>query len=433
MSRDLVEATSGRRRSVRRAARAGRAGVGSRRAAELVRPRSSSESATVSAGARTAPRTARSACCTNATESLPRSGLAGRERWRPPWDGGPSTTGSCWPPSRPWAPTPRPALVLLAFCAAQMLSQVPATPGGLGFVEAGLAATLAAAGGRSRATPCSRPWPIACSPTGCRCPWGCGPRPPSQGHPGAVAGVTLPIRRPTRDRPARLTYLGHATVLLDVGGARLLTDPVLRARVGHLRRHGPTPDPPRDVHTVLISHLHLDHLDLASLRMLDRPVRLRGAARCGRVPAPSRTSLCDRARRGREHGSGRARGSPRRLPCTNPAPAASEARWPTPSASRSSRTGGGATSRATQTSSTQWRTSRGASTSRCYPFGVGGRRRARASRPGQGGSGGGHAPAAPGRPDPLGSLFPLGMARRHPGALRDPPREFAAQVAGGGA
>ena len=42
--------------------------------------------------------------------------------------------------------TPRAALVLLAFCAAQVLSQVPATPGGLGFVEAGLTATLVLAG-----------------------------------------------------------------------------------------------------------------------------------------------------------------------------------------------------------------------------------------------------------------------------------------------
>lgn len=42
--------------------------------------------------------------------------------------------------------TPRPALVLLAFCAAQLLAQIPFTPGGLGFVEAGLTATLALAG-----------------------------------------------------------------------------------------------------------------------------------------------------------------------------------------------------------------------------------------------------------------------------------------------
>ena len=41
---------------------------------------------------------------------------------------------------------PSPALVLLAFCAAQVLAQVPVTPGGIGFVEAGLTATLALAG-----------------------------------------------------------------------------------------------------------------------------------------------------------------------------------------------------------------------------------------------------------------------------------------------
>ena len=41
---------------------------------------------------------------------------------------------------------PRPSLVLLAFCAAQILTQIPVTPGGLGFVEAGLTAMLALAG-----------------------------------------------------------------------------------------------------------------------------------------------------------------------------------------------------------------------------------------------------------------------------------------------
>jgi uncharacterized membrane protein YbhN (UPF0104 family) len=42
--------------------------------------------------------------------------------------------------------SPRPVLVLLAFCAAQVLAQIPITPGGLGFVEAGLTALLALAG-----------------------------------------------------------------------------------------------------------------------------------------------------------------------------------------------------------------------------------------------------------------------------------------------
>jgi len=42
--------------------------------------------------------------------------------------------------------SPRPTLVLLAFVAAQVLAQIPLTPGGLGFVEAGLTGTLALAG-----------------------------------------------------------------------------------------------------------------------------------------------------------------------------------------------------------------------------------------------------------------------------------------------
>jgi len=40
----------------------------------------------------------------------------------------------------------RPSLVLLAFCAAQLLGNLPLTPGGVGFVEAGLTGTLALAG-----------------------------------------------------------------------------------------------------------------------------------------------------------------------------------------------------------------------------------------------------------------------------------------------
>ena len=55
---------------------------------------------------------------------------------------------------------------------------------------------------------------------------------------------------------------------------RLLTDPVLRSRVAHLRRHGAQPEVPRDLDAVLISHLHHDHLDVPSLRLLSGRPRL---------------------------------------------------------------------------------------------------------------------------------------------------------------
>jgi L-ascorbate metabolism protein UlaG (beta-lactamase superfamily) len=68
----------------------------------------------------------------------------------------------------------------------------------------------------------------------------------------------------------RLTWLGHATVLMEIGGAVLLTDPVLRRRVAHLRRHQPAPSLPPRVDAILVSHAHRDHLDMPSLRLLDR-------------------------------------------------------------------------------------------------------------------------------------------------------------------
>lgn len=78
-----------------------------------------------------------------------------------------------------------------------------------------------------------------------------------------------------------VTWLGHASVLIEAGGARLLTDPVLRERVMHLRRHAPCADLPEDVDAVLISHLHHDHADLPTLRRLPAGTRViapRGAS-----------------------------------------------------------------------------------------------------------------------------------------------------------
>ena len=63
-------------------------------------------------------------------------------------------------------------------------------------------------------------------------------------------------------------YLGHSTVLVELDGARLLTDPLLRRRVGHLLRTAPV-DRPGELDAVLISHAHRDHLDLPSVSLLD--------------------------------------------------------------------------------------------------------------------------------------------------------------------
>jgi L-ascorbate metabolism protein UlaG (beta-lactamase superfamily) len=65
-------------------------------------------------------------------------------------------------------------------------------------------------------------------------------------------------------------YLGHATVLLDLPGLRILTDPFLRDRLGPLRRHGPVPQSEAigSIGVVLVSHAHPDHFDRRSLQAL---------------------------------------------------------------------------------------------------------------------------------------------------------------------
>jgi len=66
----------------------------------------------------------------------------------------------------------------------------------------------------------------------------------------------------------RVTWLGHATVLIELGPLRVLTDPLLRGRIAHLRRHVPVFAPPEGLDAVLLSHLHRDHADGPSLRLL---------------------------------------------------------------------------------------------------------------------------------------------------------------------
>lgn len=76
----------------------------------------------------------------------------------------------------------------------------------------------------------------------------------------------------------KLTYVGHATTLIEIDGVRILTDPILRGRVGHLRRAAFLSEPILldDVDLVLISHLHWDHFDPPSIRRLANAPKLIG-------------------------------------------------------------------------------------------------------------------------------------------------------------
>lgn len=68
----------------------------------------------------------------------------------------------------------------------------------------------------------------------------------------------------------KITYLGHASVIIEVDGLKVLTDPLLRRRIMHLRRVAPaaTPEQLAGADLILISHAHHDHLDTRSLKLV---------------------------------------------------------------------------------------------------------------------------------------------------------------------
>lgn len=76
----------------------------------------------------------------------------------------------------------------------------------------------------------------------------------------------------------RATWLGHSTVLLEIDGFRVLTDPVWGQRASPFRLVGPRRFQPApvtlrqlpEVDAVVISHDHYDHLDYPTIRALSR-------------------------------------------------------------------------------------------------------------------------------------------------------------------
>ncbi len=89
-----------------------------------------------------------------------------------------------------------------------------------------------------------------------------------------IASVSSPVSRASNSGPSSsgvaITWLGHATVLVEIDGRRVITDPVLRHRIGPLVRIAPDAPQPGTVDCVLLSHLHADHTDLPTLRALER-------------------------------------------------------------------------------------------------------------------------------------------------------------------
>jgi L-ascorbate metabolism protein UlaG (beta-lactamase superfamily) len=83
------------------------------------------------------------------------------------------------------------------------------------------------------------------------------------------------------DRQVTAAWLGHATVLINFFGTKILTDPALFPRIG-IRIHGLTIGPKRltvpalkvnelpEVDLILLSHAHFDHFDLHTLHRLSR-------------------------------------------------------------------------------------------------------------------------------------------------------------------
>ena len=67
-----------------------------------------------------------------------------------------------------------------------------------------------------------------------------------------------------------IELLGHSSVRVDLDGIGFLTDPATEPRIGPLRRLvGPVAEGRlRGIDVVVVSHLHLDHLDLPSLGRL---------------------------------------------------------------------------------------------------------------------------------------------------------------------
>ncbi len=101
------------------------------------------------------------------------------------------------------------------------------------------------------------------------------PKPPAAAHRNWRVAPDLALLHSPAANPS-VTWIGHATVLLRLGGINVLTDPHFSERASPLAFAGPKRyHPPGvaladlpEIHAVVISHSHYDHLDVDSVRQL---------------------------------------------------------------------------------------------------------------------------------------------------------------------
>lgn len=83
-----------------------------------------------------------------------------------------------------------------------------------------------------------------------------------------------------KPREAGITFIGHASFLLQMGGLNLLVDPVFAhwlVLIHRFRRPGVRPKDLPAIDAVLLTHAHMDHLNLPSLRRIIRHNRKLGS------------------------------------------------------------------------------------------------------------------------------------------------------------
>ncbi len=102
-------------------------------------------------------------------------------------------------------------------------------------------------------------------------------RAPDRAPVPVVAADLDRIARPPRPgEPARLTWLGHASWLVQLDGVSLLVDPALGpALFGGVKRNVPPGVPVAKlppIDAILVTHSHYDHLDLPTIRAVNAPV-----------------------------------------------------------------------------------------------------------------------------------------------------------------